>query len=146
MGKLWIIACKSLICPDWLTLLSSNFQVSKIKTSSSKTFQFDQSNNQATMWMDQPPLTLCVSSSSLFVLLPNGPSSWYLINRVKQFLIQWLVGGIHGGWGWSESGNMFAVNQCQLTKYDNFIILNPVSLQKESLCKTMVKISLKYLK
>ena len=31
--------------------------------------------------------------------------------------------------------------KCQLTKYDNFIILNPVLLQKESLCKTMVKIS-----
>ena len=31
--------------------------------------------------------------------------------------------------------------KCQLTKYDNFIILNPVLLQKEFLCKTMVNIS-----
>ena len=62
-------------------------------------------------------------------------------NRVMQFLIQWLVGGIHGG-GVGERVEICLLSiKCQLTKYDNFIILNPVLLQKESLCKTMVKIS-----
>ena len=111
MGKIWIIACKSLICPDWLTLLSSNFQVSKIKTSSSISIW---SKQQPSNHVDgQPPLTLCVSSSSLFVhiaqraffLLSVSPhqSRWRGLIAIElcnfwysDWLVEYMGGGVGG--------------------------------------------------
>ena len=151
MGKIWIFAFKSLICPDWLTLLSSNFQVSKIKTSSSISIW---SKQQPSNHVDgQPPLTLCVSSSSLFVhiaqraffLLSVSPhqSRWrglIAIELCNFWYSDWLVEYMGGGVGERVEICLLSI-KCQLTKYDNFIILNPVLLQKEFLCKTMVNIS-----
>ena len=142
MGKIWKFASKSLICPDWLTLLSSNFQVSKIKTSSSISIW---SKQQPSNHVDgQPPLTLCVSCSSLILHACMCISSCHLsllcckmeknyCNKLSNFWFSdWLVEYMGGGVGERKEICLLSI-KCQLTKYDNFIILNPVLLQKESL-------------
>ena len=134
----------------WLTH-TSFFKLSslQIKTSSSIS---NWSKQQPSNHVDgQPPLTLCVSCSSLILHACMCISSCHLsllcckmeknyCNKLSNFWFSdWLVEYMGGGVGERKEICLLSI-KCQLTKYDNFIILNPVLLQKESL-QDHVKIS-----